>query len=190
MIYTIIYIYVLISMMTLILSDQKLPFIMPKINPIKHEMRIMSANYTYNKNTIKTFSFDYHQYNNGVQYMDIYGQILNGVIIEITKCKENFIDCANLRTIELNNICDKIEAILFFVKIDYLSQDVKCPFQGEYIVKNMSIASHVYSMFFAPTERWWEYSFKVKLWTYEKNKVEFIMAQASAYFLTFRSRKN
>lgn len=52
---------------------------MPKVNPIKHELRIVTANSTFNKDIVKSFSFDYHQLNNGVQYMDIYGLFLERI---------------------------------------------------------------------------------------------------------------
>ncbi|XP_050521518.1 uncharacterized protein LOC126894506 [Daktulosphaira vitifoliae] len=164
------------------------------MNPIRHEMRIPIHKWNANSSFLNSFFMDVKQYYD-VQYFHINFStripfMIYRLSVEVIKCKEHFIDCVNLRSFDILDICDKIDATMLFLLIGYKNRDVRCPIKGEYVWKNMSFSTLSIQTISAPTEKWWENSYKLKLCFYDKYNVEVLYVEGSAYFLTFRRRKN
>ncbi|XP_050528802.1 uncharacterized protein LOC126898608 [Daktulosphaira vitifoliae] len=161
-------------------------------NPVRHEMRVVSYELIQNDSFFNWLHFEVKQFRD-VQYVQL-NFSLRVVLTpyrvegELIKCKEYFIDCADHRSLELKNICAGLDAAFFFISIGYKNREIKCPFKGDYLVQNLTYSKSVIPMAFAPTEKWWEYSFKVKVRIYDANSMVTNL-KGQAYILTFR-RKN
>lgn len=66
--------------------------------------------------------------------------------VEMIKCKEHFIDCANHRTFDITNCCDKVGVIMPFLVLDYKNKEIKCPLEvrfDKFIMLNKNVYTRV-----------------------------------------------
>ncbi|XP_050541672.1 uncharacterized protein LOC126905724 [Daktulosphaira vitifoliae] len=184
-------VYIFTILLTMVVCKKPLLQMLP---PIRHELRIKSLELTFNKTFGKTFIAEFKQFYD-VQLLNFNVTIYRKtsperINVEIIKCKENFIDCSNLRTCDYYHVCDTIKTLLFFGVIGYKNRDIKCPFEGEYIVLNSTFnPNQAFSMLLAPTEKWWENSYKINVNVYDSSDVFIMKLYGTGYFLTFRNKK-
>ncbi|XP_050528327.1 uncharacterized protein LOC126898393 [Daktulosphaira vitifoliae] len=167
---------------------------LPLLNPIRHEARVTDVHVTFNKSFFEYLIIDYKQFYD-IQYFQLHSMAVSKVFpyrmrVEVIKCKEHFIDCANHRSFDITNICDKVEVVMLFAVIDYKNQEVKCPLKGEYILKNMTLSSKSYSTLFAPTESWWKNAYNLLIEVFDEMNSQLGSFSTSFYYLTYRSKKN
>ncbi|XP_050432045.1 uncharacterized protein LOC126840395 [Adelges cooleyi] len=118
------------------------------LQPIRHEHRFSYVEVNINR-SFGEAKISYNQYND-VQYTN-YHYIINDslylgrVNIEIIMCKEYFIDCSNLRTFDLMNICENLPAINYFLSIGYQNREItSCPLHH---LLNQRISLHYFSLY-------------------------------------------
>ncbi|XP_050432059.1 uncharacterized protein LOC126840402 [Adelges cooleyi] len=100
----------LLCLITMFLALAKSKSQFPLLQPIRHEPRFSNLEVT-NKYSLVQGNASFNQYN-AIQYADFhyiyYDSVYIGRInIEIMMCKEYFIDCSNLRTFDITDICLK-----------------------------------------------------------------------------------
>ncbi|XP_050528322.1 uncharacterized protein LOC126898390 [Daktulosphaira vitifoliae] len=78
--------------------------------------------------------------------------------IEITKCKEYYVDCANYRSFELTQFCGNEKAIMFFTTIGYANRQLLCMSgNGTFVIKNATLnTDRVVGAFALSLDKWWE----------------------------------
>ncbi|XP_025203289.1 uncharacterized protein LOC112600311, partial [Melanaphis sacchari] len=83
----------------------------------------------------------------------------------VSKCKMHYIDCVNVVSYEIHDVCQKINYLFQFTNTKTSNTNlVKCPIVGEYDFKNITFDAEKFgSVFSFPTERWWEIYWKYKI---------------------------
>ncbi|XP_050439248.1 uncharacterized protein LOC126844858 [Adelges cooleyi] len=164
------------------------------LQPIRHELRFTKTEVKLNETIGKTLEATFKQYYD-TQYVDLHVEFFRTVSpshfsLEVIRCKENFIDCYNIRTLDIGNACGHLTTIMSFVKTSYKNREVKCPFDGELIIKNISInVDTAMGVFISPMDKWWEYCYKVYVNFYIADEKDAAgLLHASYCYLTFRSR--
>ncbi|XP_050531219.1 uncharacterized protein LOC126899959 [Daktulosphaira vitifoliae] len=115
--------------------------------------------------------------------------VVNRVNLDFAKCKEQFIDCVNIRNFDVFNICGNEMAIFIFLSIGYKNQDITCDLKGQYIVRNATFnIDSIISVFHASNTKWWENTYKWRAVFY--NAKEDIIFNTSGHneIMSFRRR--
>uniref|UniRef100_A0A2S2NHC9 Uncharacterized protein n=1 Tax=Schizaphis graminum TaxID=13262 RepID=A0A2S2NHC9_SCHGA len=110
----------------------------------------------------------------------------------VSKCKMHYIDCVNVVSYDIHDVCPKIKFLTQFTDAKTSNGNlVKCPIHGNYDFKNITLDAEKFgTMFSFPTEKWWENYWKFKILLFGKDRKEFARAILNFYFIEFRSRNN
>lgn len=49
-------------------------------------------------------------------------------MLGVEKCKDHYIDCVNVRSYDISNLCSNIKTMHHFVKLNNLNRELNCPF--------------------------------------------------------------
>ncbi|XP_050431287.1 uncharacterized protein LOC126839894 [Adelges cooleyi] len=168
--------------------------IMPTfLQPIQHLVRFTNFEIIVNQSNGEVKEGAFKQYYD-TQILDLDYVIYKKVVahrmhFELIKCKEHYIDCVNVRTFDVLNLCGNENAIKIFFKADYISQEITCELQGEYLARNLTYnMEYVHQLFFTLSDKWWELTFKWRISFYNKEN-EFIIKFIGDYkYITYRKR--
>ncbi|XP_050531673.1 uncharacterized protein LOC126900198 isoform X2 [Daktulosphaira vitifoliae] len=164
------------------------------LHPIQHDFRITSLKGEFINKSIGELKVDYNQYYDK-QYVNVYIKTYTKItpcnaIIELIKCKEHFLDCKHLKTLTWNNFCEYMEFGMSLIKIGSKNREIKCPIMGEYVLKNITYdPTTAIPFFFAPTEKWWEYTYKLNLIAYGCLSNKLMTFYCEVYILTYRLKR-
>ncbi|XP_050427400.1 uncharacterized protein LOC126837514 isoform X2 [Adelges cooleyi] len=162
-------------------------------SPIRHEVRFTKFEVFVNQSFGEVIEAAYKQYYEK-QVLDVHMKFHTKVVLarinyELVKCREHYIDCVNVRTFDVVNICDNYKAFTFFYKGPDVNPKVSCELNGDYISKNFTYnMNHLVPLIAAPSEKWWEQSFKCQSSYYDGNNNLIIKIISENEFITFRMR--
>ncbi|KAF0760602.1 Uncharacterized protein FWK35_00026488 [Aphis craccivora] len=110
----------------------------------------------------------------------------------VSKCKMHYIDCINVVSYEIHDVCPKIKFLTQFSDAKTSNTNsIKCPIFGDYKFNNITLDADKFgSVFSFPTEKWWENYWKFKVVMYAEGRTELAYANSNFYFIEFRSRNN
>ncbi|XP_022169762.1 uncharacterized protein LOC111033375 [Myzus persicae] len=111
-------------------------------------------------------------------------------LFSISKCNEYYVDCINVISYEICELCSKLQLLTHFIVFKNTKETLTtCPIVGEYRYKNMTIEADKFgSIFSIPTEKWWEYYWKINVILYDTQKAEFASTNLDFHFIQYRSR--
>ncbi|XP_050430357.1 uncharacterized protein LOC126839235 [Adelges cooleyi] len=164
------------------------------LQPIRHEARFNYFNLTVNKMYGHSIANEIVEYSS-TQYLNFHyilkkKAIVDHVIFEAIECKEYYIDCVNVRTFELTNMCNNMKTLTMFVKFRYQKQEAKCPLEGEYVYINTSLDfGKIAPIFVSSINNLWERTLKMSAHLYDPNNELILGCTLHNYFLSFRNKK-